>query len=563
MAGIPQSTPDALCWLLVVEGARTYRWVSEDVDVTQAGSRVAAAWALEADALVESLGATPSASVIAFGVPDEVGSRGAPDLETFLGALTVAWCELSICPVTDGVARMEDRVVLRAGRVEDVEFSPQSLAVSVSLIGNELDDAGDLCPAAATIEEVTFPLHNEDVRGRAYPWVYGTPGAYKYQSATDTAAVATITYTNKTWPTGLSLVVAEINRTSGATPAMPIDIEVDSIEIAPGVAIPDVLPRYLLIDSEWASSDVTAVTLWVQFEDHANGWITSTDGALVRGFDGLGRPVTLLDTSTLDRSYRRGGKFFVGWTSGAPRSGNMGDLVVEVLQRATCQIDWTSIRTAAAYLRRYTLGGYVDKSVTPTAWVVDRARQLGCVARWGVDGFGLAVIDPGWTQAPVAALEVGAGVEVSGPLRMRPGTLDTVEVAWTGQGASETAGRRVRSVVRRVEDGSARGPGLAGERRRAVTAAEVWDAATAIRMGELEHRLAGPFREIRVMASIWWVRPGDDVLFTWADLGVDAETWRVIEVEQTTAMPRALLLRRYDPLRLAGTATIESSTLEG
>lgn len=545
-----QTTPDALTWLVTVVGTETMRWTSEDVALTIGGVRHGARYGIEAVDEITEDGTAPRASTLAVRVPEDVD-----DLFSWLQALRVGTVEISLAPVRDGVARWEERLVLRYGAVDDVEYDPAEHVVSLALVGNELDDASDLCPAVASVERRTWPLSPDASRGRRYPFVYGPAGSYVFEDWTDNSGATVITYDAQGWATGLDLVITSSSYTAGATPALAVDIETETLQIAPGVEIPDPWPRYLLIADGWIPETVTTVELWAGSGDTGNGWITSTDGTIVRGFDGRNRAVTLLDISALNSSYRRGGKWWIGWSGGSPRTGALGQLTLEVLRRATCRVDWHSARVAAQYLDRYTIGGFVSDSITATAWVKDRTARFGVVHRWTSEGFGLVVVDPSWQQPAVARIEVD---EVAGPLRMVPPQADLAVVSWTGEGAAETARRRVRSTVRRVQD---LGPAATGgERLLEISAPEVWDATTAIGVGELGLRRAGGYLEVAVLTDIWWLQFGDTVEFTWDAMAIAAERWLVVQVTHTTDRYRPVVLRRYDPARFRSTPTVEERT---
>lgn len=567
MSGIPQSVPGLISWLLVVEASSTHRYVSEDVQILDHGSPISCAHGLASDEVPEQVGRSEGSVTLAFYLPDSV-TNGQVPLHDFLACLRVGTAELSLVASYGGVVKLEDRIVLRYGQIEDVEYDHKDGSLSITLIGNDLDDVGDLCPVRATVEERTWPLHPEDSRGKRYPFVYGAPGSYQFSSVTDSDLTTTFEYTDSGWPTPLHLVRTNITHSSGATPAIPVDVETLTIVLNPGLPDPiteeiPTYPRFLLVCDGW--TDTETAQLWSAHEETGTGWVTSP-ATLVKAYDGLGRQVTLADISAANQTYRKAGKWFIGWIDGACRPGNLGDLVLDVLKRATCKIDWSSVRMAAQYLRRYTLGGFCDKSISPTSWVKNRLQPLGVVPRWSTEGFGLVVLDPGWTGPKLSKYVVGAGTEINGSLRLVPPKVDLVEVAWTGQGTAETASRRVRSAVRRLLDGSARGPGLRDDRLVELELPEVWDSGSAIAAGELAMRLEAGHHEVEVQVdnrTNWWVRAGDTVSLVWEDLGYDeSDRWLVVGTQHTTAELKSLVLRRYDEVRTKATATIESSTLE-
>lgn len=532
-----------LTWVWTVTAGQTDRWTSKDVQIEDGGRVLAASWGLDVDEVDEG---PTSATALAFTPPASISTG--PGLAAYLSALREGMGELALAPVVDGVARMGDRRVVRRGRVEDVEYDPESDRVSVTLLGNELEDTGDLCPR--TIERRTWPLHPEGSTGLRYPWVYGAPGSYIHEDYTDRDGHAEFTYNEDGWWTGVVLVIDRITHTSGATPAIPVDAAVLTMQIAPGITVPDPWPRYLLISDGWVDDGVTQVELWAQYGESATNWITTTEAPIIRGWDVTGAPVTLLDLSGLDDVYRRGGRWFVGWTGGEARPGRLGDLVLRVLQLATCPVDWASVRRAARYLNRYQLGGYVDKSVQPVEWVADRVKSLGATPVWSAAGFGLQVTDPAWTPPPAVRLEVGAGAEVSGPLRMTRPTVAGVEVSWA---KSETTRTRVRSTVTV--------PGATGD-RASTDLPEVWDPSTALAAAELALRVAGGARRVTLSTrtvDTWRVTIGDTVAFTWSDLGIEGETWRVVGARHTDDDVRTLVIERTDVVGVRGvTSAVES-----
>ena len=517
--------PAELVWVATITMGRVWRWASSDVELQVAGVTVDVRWGLETDEQVEQLGAQAAPPTIAFPWPGTV-------LE-LLDHAEQATAELALVPVdAHGVAEWTRRLVVAGGRVRDVEIDPLTRVASVQLDSPEQLDTADLCQPSYAVSRRTWPLAAEATWGARVPFVYGAPGSFAFATLTDTDLGVAYDYTEPEWWLTPTLVVARETRTTGATPALPIDVELMSVDLP----MPDgttehlgdlpLWPRFLAACQGWGSA--TAATLWVKNADV--GW-TVRDVELVRAFDGLGQPVTLIPLP--DTFSRKAGEWWIGWTEGGPLTGQLGALVAEVLRRSSVQVDWTSVLTAASWLDRYRLGGYVDDSITPVQWVTDRLKLFGVSVRWGTGGLEL-VLDHGPAD-PVARLEVGVDATRAGPLKVSAAEADQVVVTWAANRGADR--RQMRTVVRRL--------GAVGARVEELSAAEVWYETTAIGVAREALETHGPTRELVLSvatAAWWWLRAADVVHLVDADIGADGP-WRVVAVRHSTNALRQITVR--------------------
>ena len=540
MAGapdLPQVAAVQLVWLVTFEGDRVLRWTSADVVVEVAGAPVACRWGLAVDDQVESLDDRPTGATVAFPWPVDL------DLADLWRHLQGATAELALVAVdAAGVCQWEERLVCAGGPVRDVEVDVDARVVSVQLDDLERLDRGDLCPPATVVSRTTWPLAKEEVWGAKIPWVYGAPGSFAFETVTDADEIWFFDYSQPEWWLDPQWKVGNEQRTTGATPAVPVDLEIMELDpYGDGSLLIEVpyLPRYLAVSSGLV--EAATVKLWLKTD--TAGW-TTYDADVIEAFDGRGERVSLAVLEDAPTSVRAAGEWWVGWSDGggyraaspAVAQGALGALIVEVLRRSTATIDWPSVLRAAAYLDRYRIGGYVDESISPVQWVTDRARPFGAVPRWSSAGFGL-VLRHGDAD-PVCALTVGADVIRSGPVRMIAAEADAVVVTWAANRGSIR--RQMRTVARRRVGEVARSEEL--------TAAECWDETTAVGVAVVALLDHGQRTEMQVQADAlawWWLRAGDVVTVADADLGW-SDAWRIVQARHTDGPWRTLLLRRVE-----------------
>lgn len=88
--------------------------------------------------------------------------------------LTTATATISLW--VDGTNYEDRRVLISNATLEDPEFGELFEPVRFSLRTNYFDSATLIPPASHTVTTTTWPDHDEAITGRAYPWIFGTPG---------------------------------------------------------------------------------------------------------------------------------------------------------------------------------------------------------------------------------------------------------------------------------------------------------------------------------------------------------------------------------------------------
>ena len=574
MSLIPQTQPDRLAWLLIVEADTTYRFASEEISLSdQSGQVLSCDSSLSADEMTESVSGSGSAGTFAFPIPDYI-----EDIDAFLMSLTSGTAEVSLIPVDQNrSANLSDRIVFRYGRIDEVtEATGGKNLVSITIVGNESDDLGNLCPTSNTIDDRSFPTSPDDSKGKVVPFVYGQPGSYEYETNTNVSGVLTVVFGDVAWPSAFTSVPTRSTVTTGATPAYAVDREMVTLDpVGDGSVVFDVpwYPQNLVISAH--PVDATSVELWAKMDQGTTTWITSDVTPFV-GYDRRGTPVSMIDLSTCtiagatglpaDQAtlFQKASEWWVSWRYGGALTGqtgtaegNLGSLVRDVLRRSTLPIDWSSVNAACTYLSRYKIGGFVDDTISPADWVRDRIRPFGVQVRWTQAGFGLAVVDPQVGPGPVARIVLGEDAEYDGNISYRDHALDEIVVSWASAQSSQLAQRRVSSRIRRVGAPSI----IGGDRTDELSLPEVWDSSTAIAAGDLAIRLEGGYTEAKIQAptaKTWWIRAGDHVQLVDDSRGwTESDDWIVMETRHTTDIYRPLVLRRYSPISTKASATLE------
>ena len=539
-AGAAQQAADSLVWLLTVEAERTYRWRSRDCTITVAGAEVAVRAGLRSDDVSEELERDPSGSTIGFRVdPADVGKVAK--------ALRYGLATLAILPVRSGVARVEDGIVAAGGYVGDVEADPDTGQITIGMRVVADVDSEDLVPASMTIDKSLFPIAPDASLSSRMPLVYGAPGSYQAEIETNSGALTlpdsyAPVYTDHGW-SAPDRVYARPSYNTPATPAYAIDYEVTTITVGNTSITIRTAPRYVVIAHH--AVEATSVTIWTKSDEL--GWMTRTC-AVQRAFDGLDRTISLaymVNTgagadSAEDYVFRRTGEWYCAWDQGRASSGVLTDVLSVFLARSSVRVDWQSIAAARQHLDRFTIGGYLDESITPLEWAQSRLPTYGCALRWSADGVGVVVTLPIGDALPVARFEVGRGCARSAPLRITPGTLDEAAVVWA---ASNWPDAKPQTTIVRRE-------AVPVPKRAKVEAPECWDDTTAVRVGRVALWKHGPQETIGVAidsARWWWIRAGDVVDLTDAACGYtagDDSRWMVTRAQHTDAAKRNLLLRR-------------------
>ena len=401
--------------------------------------------------------------------------------------------------------------------------------------------------------------------------MYGRPGSYEYETVTDTDLTPTYDYTAPLWGSTdvVTLAATRQTRTAGVTPAIGVQRTEETRYLVPWDNTTPTFTYYGYVG--WLGiceghAPATEVELWARWETHGaaggGGWITETV-ATVHGYDGLGRPVTLLDITGLEDAYRRAGSWLVAWTElgalgGGPdgvERGALGAVTAAILRRSALPVDWSGVLGVTGRLDRYTIGGYVDDDVDPVAWCRDRLAPYGARVRWQRGGVGLALA---WEPQPIAiaSIDLDAEGQLAGPVRYTAATADVVIVTWAR--ADTAAGQIARSrleALDRAADGAV----------TEITLPECWESTTALGAGQVELDRVGPQVECAIAIDAetwWWLRCGDVVDLSLDSLGWEAgarSRWRIVSCEHATDRRRTLTLRRIERRRHRAYATVSSA----
>ena len=547
-AGAPQLPADALVWLLTVQADRTYRWRSRDCTITVAGATVAVRAGLRSDDVSEELDRDAAGSTIGVQLdPDGVGAMAR--------ALRYGTATLAILPIRSGVARVEDGLVVSGGAIGDIEADPDTGQITMALRPLPEADSADLAPASWTIDRNRWPMAYDQSLSAREPLVYGAPGSYQAQTATDydylhVPALTTYDYENQTWGISTTEVLYRQVYTTPATPAWAVDFayDLDVIIQSGTIGVQYVVPVYRAARRVVIAHhvvDCTQVSIWT--EHPTEGWISRVC-AVTTSYDRQGNVVSmanLTDTGTLtdveeNYAFRLTGAWWCAWDQGSASSGLLSDVLRLILSRSSVPVDWQSIGAARAHLDQFTIGGYLDESITPLEWAQSRLPTYGCALRWSADGVGVVVTAPIAEVLPVARLEVGRGCARSAPLRVTPGTLDEAAVVWA---ASNWPNAKPQTTIVKRE-------AVPIPKRAKVDAPEVWDDTTAVRVGRVALWRHGPEETIGIALDAgrwWWLRAGDVVDVTDTACGYtagDDSRWMVVRAQHTDAPKRNLLLRR-------------------
>ena len=219
-----------------------------------------------------------------------------------------------------------ERLVLVRGLLSEPIYNSVG-RVTASVTENPYDDSAVFPPASATVCADTWTDYDEAVEGRVYPYPIGTPGVY-----TDADNVQAYT-------TG-----------------------------APGLLV-DVASRTLLI----SGAPVVATTVKV-FKLTGTNSPVSASLTVSHGPDLLGRTVATvtLPAGPGGPTAEEGQSYWVRWTTGGirERSGSRslrgaGELLLWLAERSSLRLDLAAWGTAAAFLDRYRISGYIDDFVRP------------------------------------------------------------------------------------------------------------------------------------------------------------------------------------------------------
>ena len=184
-----------------------------------------------------------------------------------------------------------------------------------------IDDSAKVPGPLAKVDEVSWPTHDPDVRGRVYPEVFGAPGA-------------------------------------GVCPGSPAYL-LDTAAAA---------SQYILI----AGHIVEATT--VRLTNSSAEWVD--DYAVEHITDGRGVTVAVIDALEKANIVTEGDELWVEWSGGNGRSAGAGDVLVHYMSQSTLRLDAGRTGAALQPLNSYILAGYIDERVEPMEWVADNLLEL-------------------------------------------------------------------------------------------------------------------------------------------------------------------------------------------
>ena len=537
-----QLVADDAVWLLTLTYAgQVWRYATERVDV-------ASSTPLGDEVLAYSPGLTPLSTV----GQALAGVSSAP--ETRSVSVEILWDDRG----TDSVAELveqghdlaaaraevalwvqgtpyEDRVVVVDGRVREPEYGGRGEPIACTVEDEPWDDVARLTTGVASV--TAWPDVHDHSEGADYPWVYGQPGVYVDAAGTTTRAPG--------------------------SPALCVDQTAKSANT-------------LLI----AGHHVAASAVYILYDDATTGGITE-DGplAVVNTTDGLGIPVATVDVSTAGTALRTAGSWWVSWSvAGALPSPyrpgvavtSIGELMRVLADRSSVRVD-SGAWAAVAERLPWPVGGYVDDpDTTPLGYLQDALLPLVPVGVMAGDRGGLAPVL--WrydaTEADaVDHLEAGPGVSRVGRVRYERAPRDVVQrisVQYAYDEANRTYRRTLdlrpdrvaadpdsttsvqarASALRYVRPGEA-------DRESDLTAPIVWDRATAARIAHWRIRRDGYSPRIvdyTVQADRAWIRPGDVLTLTDADLALTRVVALVVERGLSDLGTYRLTLQILDPV---------------
>lgn len=374
----------------------------------------------------------------------------------------------------EGDVYLDDELVLR-GRAVDPEYGDPERPigwVSLTLRASALEDAALFPDAAATVDATTWPSADPAAVGRAYPWVFGRPGA-------------------------------------GAGPGSPaLLVEAALVDGH----------RYVLVSDDWVAAD--AVTLIVPSQGSAAVGVVRWDGVfesftVLRVVDGRGRRVSVIDleeTASTDPAWSAGAEgteYHVRWDEDA-HPGTLGEVLEVLLGASSVPVDAGRVAVARGALTSYVLAGYIDEPTRPIEWITDNLLPIAPVALVN-DAAGiypLLVEVDRLAELAIAHLEAGPDCAPTGPVRWRGDPLNQLTLRYAHRSdADEYLGAVVADpTTDPYADASRRR--YAGDAQSGVYAEElstdvVWAAATAeLIAGTILRR-----RALREREATYQIRP--------------------------------------------------------
>lgn len=362
-------------WVLLLEvewASRVYRWssgatvqiASDDGDLTFSGG-LPAAW----DDAFDPLSTDPSARSMSFSdlyLPPDVSAAelvaAGHDLAAARGRVSL-WAP---------GRTYEDRIRVLSGRVYAPTYGGASEPIGLTVEAREFDDRAYLISPDARITAETWPFSDSAAHGRAYPFVFGTPGRYTEPDGTEGKTTGSPAY-----------VVQEAN-------------------------------KRLLI----AGHRVTASTVRIIDVTKAE----ARDCPVEHLVDGLGRTVAVANAHGTGLTITAGDTYFARWDSGTAAIDDdgsalrfAGDVLRYLLRRSSLDYDRGRFATVVGYLNRFRLDGYADDpDVTIWDYIADNLLPILPVSIVG----GANGLRPILYRVPLRVLDAVDAIE-AGPNAVR------------------------------------------------------------------------------------------------------------------------------------------------
>lgn len=314
-----------IVWLLEVEFAgQTYRWASDPLVLDDAdGVALAFEGGLDVDLeqTFDLLADSSDALEVSFELvwPVDVAALVAAGHD-----LSTAWGELSLWAPG---RTYEQRDLRLSGAIDAPAYGSEGEPIRFSLRDDASRDRSMIPDAAARVTPTTWPTHDPACTGRPYPVVFGRPGIYQTSAGDE-------------------------GQTTGS-PGLAVGF--DEVEIE---GSPVTLVTILISDGHVNATSVRMINVSKS---------TGTDRTVTHSTDGLGRPVSVITTTTT--AVEEGHEIWIRWDEGGgipsiERAGDYirgaGELARWLMQQSSRRIDIGRWQAAQAYLDRWLVSGYFD-----------------------------------------------------------------------------------------------------------------------------------------------------------------------------------------------------------
>ena len=491
-----------------------------------------------------------------------------------------------------GILRYNDRVIV-AGAWSGVEYGPLGSPVRLTIGESTQDDTATLPAVGAILRKITEQELAEGIDERG---LYATGESFDFLTLGPVTAKATL---------GLWQAVSRV--AEGRT--YPMVIGAPGSTTHPGS--PALFVDTLATDKEWVIAghevDATTVTIWgpgpegeltsdgatgvaVHHKEDLDGrliaYVTSADMTSTQNSEGAGGELILGTGLQFDPS----ADYFVSWTGGEALPSGAGDALLMLLRLSSLRVDFGAWHSLRDRLNAYTLAGYVDDEVSPSALALNTiAKDLPVSAEYGEHGL-RPVLWP-WLddiEALTASAHIVCGTRDPDTGEFGAGFLSYLAggVGFTGDAPlgvyriehgydpESTAYTLTATVSPEDTAYGAAAISHLGHQGRVETSQTRWiqDTSTALSLAAVRMRAHSlPRRVVRVLCDVEQYGPGaaDElycgrpVLLTCPSLHIDAEPAFVSRLGWRGPVLDVTLELRDDPLwrNIEGPAPVVSTTV--